>query len=356
MRIAIHHRPGSFSDRWIEYCKLNKIEFGLVNCYASDIVKVMDDYDALLWHFHQGSRKDVLFAKQLFYSLETAGKKVFPDFHTSWHFDDKLGQKYLLEAAKAPLVPSYAFYEKREALEWVEETDYPKVFKLRRGSGSDHVRLVRNKREARRLVKKAFGSGFKQYDAFTNLKERVRKFRVGKAGVKDVLKGVVRLGYTTDFARVIGNERGYIYFQDFIPDNDHDLRINVVNGKAFAVRREVRKDDFRASGSGYPKFEKHYFPDEVISIAQEVAKNLKLQAVAFDFLRHKGSFVIAELSYAFCDMTNKCTGYWDEDGKWHPGEFHEEDWMIECLLNHTYEKSLPDNILNDPESALPYSR
>jgi len=332
MKIAIHHRKEGFSKRWIEYCVKKEIPYKLVNCYSNSIVQDMEECDVLMWHFHQANPRDVLFAKQLIYSLETAGKKVFPDFHTCWHFDDKVGQKYLLEAMNAPLVPSYVFYDKSEALRWIESASFPKVFKLRKGSGADHVRLVRSKAEAKRLARRAFWGGFPQYDAGSNLKERWRKFKVGKTGLKDLMKGVIRLGYTTEFSKVVGNEKGYIYFQDFIPDNDHDIRVNVVDGKAFAVRRDVRKGDFRASGSGYPKFEKHYFPEEVIKIALDLTKKLKLQAVAYDFLQFKGDFLIAELSYGFCDMTDKCTGYWDEDLNWIPGKFHEQDWMVETIL------------------------
>jgi len=333
MKIAIHDRKEGFSKRWIEYCKLNGIPYKKVNCYDSDIVKQLEDCDGLMWHFHQAIAKDVLFAKQLIYSLQTAGKKVFPDFHTCWHFDDKVGQKYLLEAVGAPLIPSYAFYEKKTAMEWVEKAEFPKVFKLRRGSGSNHVRLVRDKSAAKKLVRKAFGKGFPQYAATSNLLERWRKFRIGKTDLHNVLKGVVRLGYKTDFAKVMGNESGYIYFQDFIPDNDHDIRVNVVDGKAFAVRRNVREGDFRASGSGFIHYDKHYFPEDMIEVALKVADRLKLQAVAFDFLRHDGKYLIAELSYGFCDMTSECTGYWDGDMNWHPGKFYEEDWMVETLLH-----------------------
>lgn len=332
MKIAIHSRKDGFSERWIEYCKLNGIPYKQVNCYKNDIVHELEDCDALMWHFHQANPKDVLFAKQLIYSLETNGKKVFPDFHTCWHFDDKVGQKYLLEAVGAPLVPTYIFYSKEDALNWIENSSFPKVFKLRRGSGSDHVRLVRNKSEAIKLTRRAFGTGFSQYDAGANLRERWRKYKLGKTGLIDLVKGLIRLGYTTKFAKVIGNEKGYIYFQDFIANNDHDIRVNVVDGKAFAVKRGVRKNDFRASGSGFLSFEKHHFPDEVIQIALKVAKKLKLQAVAFDFVQRDKEFLIAELSYGFCDMTDNCTGYWDEEMNWHEGEFHEQDWMVETLF------------------------
>jgi len=346
MKIAIHHRKDAFSWRWIDYCKLNDIPYKIVNCYDYDIVEQLNDCSALMWHFYQASAKDVLFAKQLLYSLETAGKKVFPDYNTCWHFDDKVGQKYLLEAVDAPLVPSYVFYDRQTAMEWVGSAEFPKVFKLRRGSGSDHVRLISDRKTAKKLVRKAFASGFPQYDAGSNLKERIRKFRVGKSDWRHLLKGVIRLGYTTDFARVIGNENGYIYFQDFIPDNDHDIRVNVVDGKAFAVKRMVRENDFRASGSGYPQFEKHHFPEEVVELALQLTKKLNLQAVAYDFLNYKGNFVISEISYGFCDMTDACTGYWDEDMNWHPGHFYEQDWMVDMMLRENPESQF-DQTLED---------
>jgi hypothetical protein len=38
MKIAIHHKSGSFSERWIEYCKEKDIPYMLVNCYDTDII------------------------------------------------------------------------------------------------------------------------------------------------------------------------------------------------------------------------------------------------------------------------------------------------------------------------------
>src|SRR6056297_501216 len=155
MKIAIHHSPSGFSSHWIDYCKKNNIPYKIVNCYKNSIISDLKDCDALMWHFHQTNHKDILFAKELIYSLQSAGKKVFPDFHTAWHFDDKVGQKYLLEAIDAPLVPSYVFYDKEKALDWIEKTDFPKVFKLRRGAGSAHVKLAETPNEAKKLVRKA---------------------------------------------------------------------------------------------------------------------------------------------------------------------------------------------------------
>jgi len=107
--LAIQPAKGSFSDRWVPYCEENGIAYKLVDCYSNDIIHQLKGCDALLWHHHQGNPKDIVFAKQLLFSLEQAGMKVFPDFNTNWHFDDKLGQKYLFEKAGIEAAEAFVF-------------------------------------------------------------------------------------------------------------------------------------------------------------------------------------------------------------------------------------------------------
>src|SRR5690554_5150580 len=136
MKLAIHKSTSGFHPRWIEYCQINNIKHKIVNCYSNNIIEQLEDCDALFWHFSQSNAKDIVVAKQILFALEHTGFKVFPNFNTAWHFDDKVAQKYLLESIKAPMVKSYAFYDKKEALNWANQTDFPKVFKLRGGAGS----------------------------------------------------------------------------------------------------------------------------------------------------------------------------------------------------------------------------
>src|SRR5690606_27908548 len=164
MKIAIFHKKGTFSERWVAYCEKNNIQYKLVNAFDSDIIQQVKDCDAFMWHHHHGQYKDVLTAKRILFALEQAGIKVFPDFNTGWHFDDKVAQKYLLEAINAPLVPSYVFYDKEKALAWAKETTYPKVFKLKGGAGASNVELVHSCKEAEKKIKKAFSKGFPQFN------------------------------------------------------------------------------------------------------------------------------------------------------------------------------------------------
>lgn len=334
MKIAIQKTKNGFDSRWIDFCIKNGINYKIVDAYSNNIVQDLADCDVFMWHHHHASIKDVKFAKQLLFSLEQAGMKVFPNFNTNWHFDDKLGQKYLLEAIHAPLVPTYAFYTRSSAIAWINSTTFPKVFKLRGGAGSYNVKLVRDKSAALRLVKRAFGKGFSQYSKWENLKERWYHYKKGHNSLLYVLKGIGRLFYEPPFARFVGHEKGYIYFQDFIENNDHDIRVIVIGDKAFAITRLVREHDFRASGSGNILYDHNLIDIRCISIAFDVALKLKSQCTAFDFVFDKNSQpLIVEISYGFAaDAYDQCEGYWDRNLNWIEGHFNPYAWMIQNIM------------------------
>jgi glutathione synthase/RimK-type ligase-like ATP-grasp enzyme len=342
MKIAIYDRPNSFSERWIRYCQKNGIDYKLVNPYDTDIVKEVDGCDAFMWHHHQANYKDCLFAKQLLFSLQMGGGiTVFPNVVSGALFDDKVGEKYLLESIKAPTVPSYVFYTKQDALNWIENTTFPKVFKLRGGAGSANVMLAHSANEARKLVRKAFGKGFPQYDAWRNLKERYRKYRMGKSTLKDVMKGVARFVVKPEFARMHANEKGYVYFQDFIPNNTFDLRVITIGNHAFGVKRLCRKGDFRASGSGNPVFDKKDIDERCVKIAFELSQELGFQSMGYDFVFDENNNpLIVEMCYCYAvEFYDHCAGYWTSDMQWHEGShFDFCGWMVEEVVKAVKEK------------------
>ena len=334
MKVAIHHRKGSFSDRWIEYCKIENIDYKIVNAFDSDIINQVKDYDVFMWHHHHGRFEDVLAAKKILFSLEQAGIRVFPDFNTGWHFDDKVAQKYLLEAIDAPIVPSYVFYNKKDAKAWAKMTTYPKVFKLKGGAGASNVKLVKTQTEALKLINQAFGKGFPQFDRFNHLKERYNKYRSGQDTLLGISKGVGRLVITPNFAKQQSPEKGYAYFQDFIPNNDFDIRVIVIDGKAFAIKRLVRENDFRASGSGSIVYEKSEIDLRCIKISFDISDKLDSQCLAYDFIFDKDNEpLIIEISYGFSVKAyDSCLGYWDNHMKWHEGQFNPQEWMLYNLI------------------------
>lgn len=335
MKLAIHNSSFGFHPRWVAYCKRENIPFKLVDCYSNDLIAQLEDCQGLLWHFNQGNYKDNIVAKQILFALEHAGLMVFPNFRTAWHFDDKIAQKYLFEAIDAPFVPSYVFFSKDEALRWAQQNDFPKVFKLRGGAGSQNVQLVRSYAHAVKLIEKSFGKGFTKYDRLGSLLERFRKYRLGLVPLEEVLKGMVRLIYLPDYARMDARERGYIYFQDYIPHNDSDTRIIVIGNKAFALKRYVRKGDFRASGSGHFAVDKELIDERCVTLSFKLRSDLNLQVAAFDFVFDgQNRPLVVEVSYGYAhEVYDTCPGYWDDHLVWHEGKTVKEEWIVELLLN-----------------------
>lgn len=336
-KIAIHNRPGSFSDIWLKYCQEKNIPYKMVSCSDSDIMLQLADCAGLMWHWDSTDYKSELFARQLTLSLERKGIKVFPDSNTAWHYDDKIGQKYLLEAIKVPFIPTHIFYRKDEAVEWARNTVFPKVFKLRGGAGSTNVKLVKNKDEAIKLIQKAFTSGFLNKNPISRFKERLWILKRDKNfnAVKKVATGLARLVLKMENERFSAKQIGYIYFQDFVPDNDSDTRLVVVGNKCFGLTRYTRKNDFRASGSGLADYNHKLIHPQAVKLAFLTAEKLKTQSVALDFIRDKDEYKIIEISYAF--VSTLFPGYWDRALNWHEQTISPQREMVENFVNEIYQ-------------------
>lgn len=332
--IAIHTRGGSFSSGWVSYCKENDIPYREVDCFASDIIERVRGCRALLWHWEHNDHRASLFARQLTSSLEEMGILVFPNTATSWHYDDKVGQKYLLEAIRAPLVPSHVFYDEQAAMKWADQADFPKVWKLRGGAGSQNVRLVHNKEDAQRIIKRSFRRGWSN-SRFHALQDRFWHFRRDKSlnAFLNISRGIGRAIIPHEKNRRSPIQKGYVYFQDFIPDNGFDIRIVVIGGRAFGLKRMAREGDFRASGSGYIVYNTDQIPIECVRESFKAASSIRSQSCAFDFVKSHDRWMIIEISYAFSNQAYyKCEGIWTQSLEFQPIQVAPERYMIEDLL------------------------
>lgn len=335
--IAIHHSgQWSFRPEWEAYCRSRGIPYKLVNAYDSDIIRHLEGCSAFLFHHHHTSAKDILFAKALLNSVQQAGLNVFPDGNTGWHFDDKLGQKYLLEAIGAPLVPTHVFYSYEAAIRFLEKAKFPLVFKLRGGAGSNNVCLLHTLQEAKKTASQAFGSGFSNYNRWGDLRENLRRFLSGTSSFKDMAKSIRRVFTGTAFSRIAGKEAGYFLVQDFMPGNTFDIRIITIGRRAFGIKRLVRKDDFRASGSGFIEYDPQQIDIRCVDIAFETTRKLKAQCVAYDFVFDtRNEARIVEINYGFAHRSyDDCPGYWDDKLVFHPGKIDPCGWMIEGMLKN----------------------
>jgi glutathione synthase/RimK-type ligase-like ATP-grasp enzyme len=339
IQIAIHPFEGQFSARWIEYCKQHGIHYKIVNCFDPDILNHLSSVDGLMWHWPHYVPKYVLTARDLTHVFELMGLKVFPNTKTCWHFDDKIGQKYLLEAVGAPIVPTHVFFEPQYALEWIRHASFPKVFKLSKGSKSDNVELIHTATEANKIVKQAFSKGFNPVQEVTDYFQEAGKSARNAIRNRRVIEVVKRMpkALMMKYKKklLMGREIGYVYFQDFLPGNTFDTRVTVIGNRAFAFTRDIRKNDFRASGSGLIVYDRNRIDIRCITIAFDVARKVGAQSIAFDFIKDlAGDPWITEISYGYqAKAVYDCAGHWDSDLTWHEVHMWPQDAIIIDFLD-----------------------
>ena len=288
-----------------------------------------------MWHWSNYDFKAQIFARHLTTALEKISFPVFPNLNTCWHYDDKVAQKYLFEAIGAPLVPSYVFYNEAAALSWAKTTSYPKVWKLRCGAGSENVCLVRSSDQAIRMIKRSFRRGWQSWSRYYPLNERIYSlfWKKDLESFCAISKGIARILIPRRSYLSAPIQKNYAYFQDFIPNNDYDIRVIVIGKRAFALKRIVREGDFRASGSGRIVYDPNQIPLECIHVAFDVTRKINSQCAGYDFIFEEGGPKIIEVTYAFAMHAYRdCHGYWDEDLQWHDGNFICEWFMIEDFL------------------------
>ncbi|GEN67398.1 ATP-grasp domain-containing protein [Chryseobacterium rhizosphaerae] len=338
MKIAIHHRKGSFSDRWIEYLEGRNIPYIILNAFDNNIIRQIKENNVshFMWHFDQNYFEDMLHARTLFRAISQIGVKTFPNEDAYWHFDDKVAQKYLLEALGVPLVKSDVFYHKKEADEYIESTSFPKVFKLKGGAGSINVKLIKTKDQARKIVKQAFGRGFEAFDSWTVFTDTIERFWRQKT-LHNFLR-VLKWGFKGIFVdkqyKVFPKQRNYVYFQEFIPNLTYDIRLIVIGDKCYYLKRNTRDNDFRASGSGILEFVPGNFNIQAIKIAFKIADQLNMGCVAYDFVFNTDNEpLIVEISYGFQPYVyDQCTGFYDASLNWHESKVNLENEMIHNFL------------------------
>ncbi|WP_287621076.1 hypothetical protein [Parabacteroides sp.] len=343
MKIAICRNPKIwnhpesmlFLDNIALACEKQGVKYEYVNPYSSDILSKIREFDAIIWFIQNFLWADLMEARSILNAAEQMGKKVFPNRATNWHFDDKIAEMYAFQSIDAPIPKSNVFYSKESALEFFKNAQFPVVAKLRCGSGANNVRLLKNYTQAKRYTKRMFGKGFNPMPSLLFKATSKAKSSHNWNTFISRLKKLPQFLYTRSRSKLMPNEKGYVYIQEYIPDNTTDFRVKVIGDHCWAFQRKVRKNDFRASGSGDLIFDNNNIPLKMIETSFKVSKSLNLQCIAFDFIHDKRTdeYKIVEMSYGFgYDEFEAQNGYWDTSLTFHSETFSLYDWIVESIL------------------------
>lgn len=319
----------AYLKRYEQILRFNGIECVWLDVNKNNFWETVSNLDLFIYQWEHYDKPKQL--AQIVIPIIEYEMKIpcFPNWKTSWHFDDKIKQYYLLKHHGFPITECYIFWEKEEALRWLQAASMPIVFKLKGGAGSSNVILVRNKSNARRLILAMFEKGIRSgriidkdnlYMKYSSPYERLRRF----AG--NILRRL-RGEYEPLYWQL---EKNYVLFQKFLPNNLFDTRVSIIGERAFAFRRFNRKNDYRASGSGKINYDLDKIDLQAVEIGFSISNKLGFQSMAYDFLINESKKLeICEISYTYVDTAvYNCPGYWDRNLNWHQGHF----WPQYCQL------------------------
>lgn len=323
-------------NTWENYCIDNQIEYSVINPFKKNIIDKLKNFDVVLWHFSGYFLKDILFARDILYSAKKMGLKVFPDFDDCWHFDDKIAETYLLQSVNAPIPTSLMYYSLDDLKDDIEDIRMPIIAKLRNGSGSHNVKLIKDKKELLKYSYRMFSKGFSSspsliYKTTSNVKSS-KSFKVLINRAKRIPEFLKILTSANEFP----NEKGYVYLQEYIPNNGYDLKIVVVGDKLSFIGRNIRVGDFRASGGGDLFYDKKFITKNVIDSAFKTTDLLGFRCMGYDYVVNKetGEGIIIEISYGFShEALLMAKGYFDRDGIWYDIPLNAPIELLENLLN-----------------------
>jgi glutathione synthase/RimK-type ligase-like ATP-grasp enzyme len=205
---------------------------------------------------------------------EDLGIPVYPSRKEIFLYENKRMYAYWLKAHNFPHAPTYIFYEKARALEFLKSAKLPLVFKTNGGASSSGVEIIRTKARAKFQIHRIFG--------MLDPRLSFGKTPWGKYGIFPVPK----FGMT---------QKHYVIIQDFIPIKWEWRIIKIA--ESYFGHQKLLKGDF-ASGSDRVGWVEP--PKELLYLVKDLCEAGSFDSMAMDVLESlDGKFYINEIQSLF---------------------------------------------------------
>ena len=207
-------------------------------------------------------------------ALQIQGAKLIPDFkyfraHHNKVFMELLRDLSCIKEIKNISTKSFGSFEDYEKSNFLNNTE-TFVIKPSAGAGSSSVKLLRSKKDKRKIpynISRTF--------TLDNFKLFLSKLWTGKSFVP------------------MSNNRNKFIIQNFVDGLKGDYRIIIYGDKYYSVFRSNRKNDFRASGSGIVDYEP-ILPDGILDFAENIYKKLNTPYITMDIGYKNQEFYLFE--------------------------------------------------------------
>ncbi|MBN8694111.1 MAG: hypothetical protein J0L69_13025 [Bacteroidetes bacterium] len=235
------------------------------------------------------------FIEDIIYYLELSGARVIPAHKYLRANNNKVFMELLRKSFDNNAIKNMSakvFGSLEEVEKTMSELSYPLVYKQAAGAMSEGVGLAKTENELKSGIKKIA----RTKNLFRELWERGRGFKY---------KGYIQ---ESKF-------RNKFILQSFVPGLNGDFKVLVFGSKYYVLKRDTKKDDFRASGSGIRNYVKE-IPEGMLAYAKMCFETLAVPCASLDIAFDGKNFYLIEFQCLyFGSYTLTYSGfYWHCEG------------------------------------------
>lgn len=296
---AIPYRSGmnkellikTFNDYGYEAVFLNFSEVDFRKNWKDKII-IYTSQEDIGYHY-----KDYI--EDIVYGLELAGANIIPNYKYLRANNNKVFMEILrdqLEVKEGLTIKSLHFGSLEELKNKIDKIDFPVVLKTAKGAMSTGVSLAKNKEDLKKKV------------------ENISRTKNIRKELWDFGRSLKRKRYIRE-----SKHRGKYIIQNLIPNLKNDWKILIFSEKYFVFQRNVRKNDFRASGSG--QLDYHYgskcsFPDGMLQFAKKIYDAVEVPNISIDLCYDGNHFNLIEFQFVYFGSVGheKSDIYYEFDG------------------------------------------
>jgi len=295
MKVTIlRNEDKASSKKWEISCKKANIYFDVIDLTSWNWYEQMKRSNSdifLLKPPGETYKFKQLYDERLYVISTVMNKFVFPTFNEVYIYENKRMLSAFLKGASIPMPDTHVFYEKRDALAFVETVSLPIVGKTCIGASGTGVKIIHSKSELKKYIRRAFGKGIKR--------------RLGPNRNTGSVNSWTKKAFASPsfFWRKLkkyieiykDSQKGFVLLQEYIP-HDYEWRI-VKIGESWFGHQKVKSGEMASGTKGIDYIAP---PIALLEFCKGICDQHGFTSMAIDIFEHPSKgYVVNELQTIF---------------------------------------------------------
>lgn len=279
---------------WINSLRKAKADFKVIDLESSKWLKEITEgkFDLII-AIPNGSfsLKKQIFDERIYFVNKVLGIPIYPSLNELLVYENKRVLSQYLQYYDLPHPETHVFFDFTEAKNFLSNCSFPIVAKSNIGAAGSGVYVIKDKKSALTLTRKALiGKGYpRKFGPNLNKPHLAKRIRSKIFDINFVKNKIKR------YLEIHSDRENSIIFQEYIP-NHEEWRVFRI-GETYISHRKVPRGGL-GSGSGVRDFSNPDFG--LLDFVKQASEKLKFDTVAFDiFVLENGTYLICEIQTYF---------------------------------------------------------